>query len=84
MCTLNTYFDFITIKHNVGILRLMINTSDVIMHKTTRQNTHSTGENEMAKYVCNSVGNASKTALQQSVEQLIQKNRKVFDNLAKA
>jgi hypothetical protein len=50
------------------------------MRKTTKVE----AEVEMAKFVCNSVSDVSKTALQKSVEQVIRKNKKVFDNLAKS
>jgi hypothetical protein len=43
------------------------------------------GEKKMAKFVCSDVSTQSgKTALQKSVERLIQQNKKVFDNLAKS
>ena len=42
-------------------------------------------DRKMSRFLCNDVSTeAGKTALQKSVERIILKNKKVFDNLAKS
>ena len=41
-------------------------------------------EARMPRYVCNGVTDVGVTELQKSVERIIRRNKKVFDNLAKS
>lgn len=50
------------------------------MHKTRKL----LGKENMDRLICEAVTETNKTLLQKSVEKIIQKNKKVFDNLAKS